>query len=127
VLVPVLAVGGFFLYRHFQGSGDEADAAIRHATEAIEQNDNDPTAYIARGDLHLDKHDPDRALEDYNRAIDLDGKDAWAYKQRGLAYQQTGDVSRAIEDLEASLKLDANPESKTETQVILKNLRSGGS
>jgi tetratricopeptide (TPR) repeat protein len=69
----------------------------------------DPTsasAYIIRGNAHLETGSLDRAIADYSRAIELDPQSATAYNNRGVARAVAGEPRDAIADYDRAIAIE---------------------
>jgi tetratricopeptide (TPR) repeat protein len=53
---------------------DAIDAAIAEYSKAIELNPKLANAYANRGELHIQKKEPEKAFQDLKKAVDLDPK-----------------------------------------------------
>jgi len=79
-------------------------------------------AYIGRGDVWVQKDEPDRAISDFDRAIQLDPKLAIAYGDRGIAHLYKGREVAAQSDFDSCLALD--PALKNELQTLIQIARA---
>ena len=69
----------------------------------------DPTsasAYIIRGNAHLEAGSLDRAIADYSRAIELDPQSAAAYNNRGVARAVADEPREAIADYDRAIAIE---------------------
>ena len=60
------------------------DAALAFIESHINENPNNPDAYIVRGELCAHSGDFAKALDDAGRAIKINPKNATAYLTRGI-------------------------------------------
>src|SRR5262249_46845740 len=75
----------------------------------IETEDNNATAYLARGIAHLKAFDFDSAIADFTKAIELNPNDDAAYTNRGGAHYEKAKFYCAVADLNRALEI--NPKS----------------
>lgn len=61
------------------------------------------SAYINRGNAHLELQDYDKAISDYSKALELSPDSIDALKNRGLVYEMKGDHINALTDLQIFL------------------------
>lgn len=114
-LLLLLAVNGFAHAQFANTNGDlchshnNADAAIKHCTSAIEETrgNNELLAqfYVQRGIRWGEKGDHNRAIADHTAALKLDAKVRLANYYRGRAYANKGEPDLAIADFDAAAKL----------------------
>ena len=67
-----------------------------------------PSAFIDRGNAHLEAGCIERAIADYTRALELDPQSAIAYNNRGVARAVAGEPRNAIADYDKSAAIDPN-------------------
>jgi tetratricopeptide (TPR) repeat protein len=85
--------------------GDLPGALAAYNT-AIEQDPDNPLAYLGRGAAHRNKGDLDRAIADFSEAIRLEPEQTAGYHNRAAVHHDRGDLDRAIADYGAVLRLD---------------------
>ena len=100
---------------NFQQEGDKADnskeknrgyqEAVKHFTNAIQQEPETSEAYSGRGLVYLSTGKLDDALTDFNRAIELNRRSAEAYNGRSAVYRDKGDFDNAIADANKAIRL----------------------
>ena len=101
-----------------QQDGDKADnpkeknknyqGAVKHFTNAIQQNPEAAESYSGRGLAYLSKGALDEALADFNRAIELNQLSAEAYNGRSAVYRGKGDFDNALADSNKAIRLYPN-------------------
>ena len=101
-----------------QQAGDEADnpkeenknyqGAVKHFTNAIQQNPEDAEAYSGRGLAYLSIGALDKALADFSRAIELNQRSAETYNGRSAVYRAKDDFDNAIIDSNKAIRLEPN-------------------
>ncbi len=84
----------------------EVDPAEQRMTEVIEQNPEDPQAYINRGMARVNRGNYEEAIEDFDRALRLDPKSAEAYNGRGKARAESGKYVDAHDDFNKAIELN---------------------
>ena len=80
--------------------------AVKHFTNAIQQNPEAAEAYSGRGLAYLSIGALDKALADFSRAIELNQISAEAYNGRSIVYRAKGDFDNAIANLNEAIRLD---------------------
>ena len=92
------------------GTSRDADAAIRHCTNALPAPDLDKLTLAKmlgiRGMGYSLKDDCDRAVLDYTESIAQAPDRAPAYAGRGWCYHQKGDLKQALTDLDKAIALN---------------------
>jgi tetratricopeptide (TPR) repeat protein len=83
-----------------QATADLADATGLDSTSS--------SAYIDRGNAHLEAGCVDRAIADYSKALELDPQSAIAYNNRGVARAVAAEPRNAIADYDCSAAIDPN-------------------
>ncbi|MBO0724933.1 MAG: tetratricopeptide repeat protein [Blastocatellia bacterium] len=121
VILPALAVGGWWGYRLLISlrrapavavkAAEDADKknfdeAIKKYNEAISLDPSYPIAYYGRGSAYLEIGRFDDALSDFNEAIRLDPNYTVAYIGRGDVYWQKRDLANALADYNRAIDLD---------------------
>ncbi|MBM3934726.1 MAG: tetratricopeptide repeat protein [SAR202 cluster bacterium] len=95
-----------------QGQTAASDGRLGDASTAfsgaINEDPNNPDPYLARGDVYMQRGEPDRAVVDYGQYIRLSRSDATGYLKRGQAYLELREYDKALLDLNEALKLDAS-------------------
>lgn len=64
--------------------------------------------YLKRGEIYLDKGDPNSAINDYNKIIGICPMYSFAYRLRGNAYLLKGSNTEAISDYTTVIKISSN-------------------
>jgi tetratricopeptide (TPR) repeat protein len=70
-------------------------AAIASFSEVLDQNDDDPMAYLGRAIAYRNQGDYRKAIEDYNASIRLQPDNPHAHLDRGICYYQLQDYEQA--------------------------------
>lgn len=75
-------------------------------------------AWVAMGDLYMERRELDKAIEAYTRALQADPEYARAYHKRGLAYYEQGDRwAEAYRDLVRTVQLMPQLENSLRTYI----------
>ena len=82
--------------------------AIKHYTDALDQNLELSQVYNNRGEAYKDIEEYDIAIEDFDKAIQLNPNDAGAYSNRGAVYNNKGNFDAAIANFEEAIQLNPN-------------------
>ena len=109
-----VAVGGVGVAREMsslnQGVRYEAkgeiDNAIASFTKAIESDEKNVAAYVARARIYLAKGDHDRAVADYSKIIEIEPDNATAYRNRGASHRLKARHDQAIADYTKAIELE---------------------
>ncbi len=88
--------------------GENYDAALEYADQAIELDPGFEEAYHTRGSLYVAMGNFELAIADFDAALAIDFVLPHAYRDRGWAYSQQGNVEAALADLDQAIAL--NPE-----------------
>ena len=94
------------LYGRVCKSLRQGGAAAALPADTIELDPTSSSAYINRGNAHLDAGCLDRAIADYSRAIELDPQSAIAYNNRGVTHAVAGEPRAAIDDYDRAVAID---------------------
>lgn len=81
---------------------------LEDLTRAIEQNPQDVSAYIKRGNVYRKMKQYDNAIADYTKALSLDSHSTYAYDFRGACYNFKGEYDKALDDLNKAISLSPN-------------------
>jgi len=93
-----------YLQRGYASRGlNQLDAAIEDYQQAIREDPNMVTAYIALGVAYQEQGDLPRAVNDFTLAIHLKAN-ADLYYQRGQVYELLGQHEQAIQDYALAMK-----------------------
>ncbi|MES2120230.1 MAG: tetratricopeptide repeat protein [Pseudomonadota bacterium] len=79
----------------------DREQGISDLSRAIAADPKDDYAYLARGEMYIDKAQFDLAIADLTRAHELDPKSLDPIADRGLAYAWKGDRAKAEQDFAA--------------------------
>ena len=94
------------LYGRVCKSLRQGGVAAAIPADTIELDPTSSSAYINRGNAHLDAGCLDRAIADYSRAIELDPQSAIAYNNRGVTHAVAGEPRAAIDDYDRAVAID---------------------
>ncbi|QDU95523.1 tetratricopeptide repeat protein [Lignipirellula cremea] len=75
-------------------------------SQAISENPNNASAWIARGMVLTKDGKAELAVADFNRALELEPKNPSAWNGRGKAYMTGGDAAAAHRDFSQAIELD---------------------
>ncbi len=93
--------------------------AIQALDKAIRLKPTYAEAYSARGNLHNQLVERERAIQDFDEAIRLNPKYVAAYYNRASAYMDTGQLDKALKDYDETVALDpANADAKYNRSVV---------
>lgn len=84
------------------------DASVDRLTKFISLQDNEPQAYIRRGNSYYKMQKYNKALMDYNKALELNPNKAEAYYHRGLTFHVLQNYKAAIDDYSKAIDLAPN-------------------
>jgi tetratricopeptide (TPR) repeat protein len=82
------------------------DGAVNALGEALGMNDQDPTAYVLRGECFFKLGNFKLAIQDLNNAIQYAPNNVRAFLIRGSCHASLGEDDSAIADYEGAIKLD---------------------
>ncbi|MDE0482455.1 MAG: tetratricopeptide repeat protein [Candidatus Poribacteria bacterium] len=86
--------------------------AIDDSTKAIDMDQNNASAYNARGAAKAAIEDYDGAISDLSKAIELNPKFAEVYRERGRVWEKIGQQKKAEADFKKAKELDPDIETK---------------
>jgi tetratricopeptide (TPR) repeat protein len=78
-------------------------------------------APLSRGNVYLDKQEPERAIEDFEQAVQLKPDSFSAFYGRATAFLAKGGLDRAIQDLDHALTLKPDPNTQFRAPGPAKN------
>ncbi|CAK0895579.1 unnamed protein product, partial [Prorocentrum cordatum] len=91
--------------RFHLGTMCHADGQYERALKAFNQSPPDEALYEARGLVHRDMGDFQRALDDFDRVVELKPEEGRHYYNRGVVYHRMGQEQDAIENLTKAVNL----------------------
>lgn len=80
------------------------EAAIASFSQILDENEDDPMAYMGRAIAYRSQGDYRQAIEDYNASIRLQPDNPSAYLDRGICYYQLQDYEQAEENYSTALR-----------------------
>lgn len=92
------------------GKAGMYDKGVEYGNRAIEVDDEDPSLYIALGDIYAlrDGTNLSNAVANYDKAIALDANNPEVYTRLAVAWYRAQNLQRADEYLDKAIQIDPN-------------------
>ena len=84
---------------------DGSPKTIKEANIRVNDNPNDPNAYIYRAIAYYSANQAENSIKDYNKALELE-KSVEGYYNRALSFEKKTDFYQAIRDYTSAIEMD---------------------